>query len=275
MKTLYISDLDGTLLQPDVEISETSIRILNELIDRGMLFSVATARTIASVKPILRNLKVTMPIILMNGVCIYDPGKDDYIRVEAFEKASKEELMSVITGHKLKGFAYSVKDGKLSTYYEDLNSKALWDFYDERVTRYNKKFTQVDSFSRFLDVPLIYFSLIDRKEALEPIYRIVEAIPDLNCVMYKDNYSPDGWFLEIFSQNASKYHAAQFLRNYLNLDRIVCFGDNRNDLSLFEAGDYKLAVANAVSELKQKADEVIGSNVNDGVAAWLKRNVKL
>jgi Cof subfamily protein (haloacid dehalogenase superfamily) len=252
MKTLYISDLDGTLLQPNVEISGKSIRILNELIEKGMLFSVATARTIASVRPILKDLKVTAPIVLMNGVCIYDPGKNDYIKVETFGEKSKEQLMSVISSRQLKGFAYSIKDGMLSAYYEDLKSKPLWDFYEERVTKYNKKFTRVDSFTSLTGEPLIYFSLIDYKEKLEPIYRIVEAIPDLNCVLYKDNYSPDFWYLEIFSKYASKYHAAQFLRNYLNLDRIVCFGDNRNDLPFFEAGDYKLAVANAVPELKEK-----------------------
>jgi hydroxymethylpyrimidine pyrophosphatase-like HAD family hydrolase len=113
---------------------------------------------------------------------------------------------------------------------------------------------------------------LDTKEQLEPIYHIVEAIPDLNCVFYKDNYSPNWWYLEIFSKYASKYHAVKFLRDYLKSDHVVCFGDNRNDLPLFEASDHRLAVANAVPELKEKADEVIESNINNGVARWLKHN---
>lgn len=52
---------------------------------------------------------------------------------------------------------------------------------------------------------------------------------------------------------ASKYHAVQFLRSYLNVDQIICFGDNRNDLPLFEASDHKIAVGNAVVELQAKA----------------------
>jgi len=272
MKTLYISDLDGTLLQPNVELSDKTITLLNDLIKQGMLFSVATARSIASVKTILKDVAIALPIVLMNGVCIYDLSKNKYIKVETFSEESIATLMSIISSHKLKGFAYTIKDGKMATYYEDLEAKPLRDFYEERVNKYQKQFIQVENFTSLAKEPLVYFSLLNRKEQLEPIYHIVEAIPDLNCVFYKDNYSPDWWYLEIFSKHASKYHAVQYLRTYLNLDFIVCFGDNRNDLPLFEASDHKLAVANAVTELKEKADEVILSNVEDGVATWLKHN---
>lgn len=275
MKTLYISDLDGTLLQPDVELSKKTITILNELIGQGMLFSVATARSIASLKTILKDVAITMPIVMMNGVCIYDLKKDEYLKIETFSEQNIRFLLSVVKSHKLKGFAYAIKDGVMSTYYEDLSTQPLRNFYQERVDKYQKYFTRIDDFSSLAALPLIYFSLLDHKENLEEIYDIMNNVPDINCVLYKDNYSLDWWYLEIFSKNASKYHAVQFLRTYLELDSIVCFGDNHNDIPLFEASDRKFAVANAVAELKGKADEVIGSNDQDGVAVWLKQNVKI
>ena len=48
MNTLYVSDLDGTLLNSDVKISENSKNIINTLIDKGMNFTVATARSLVS-----------------------------------------------------------------------------------------------------------------------------------------------------------------------------------------------------------------------------------
>lgn len=272
MKSLYISDLDGTLLQPNIELSSNTITTLNDLIEQGMIFSVATARSIASVKSILKDVKISVPIVLMNGVCIYDLSKNDYINVEILPKESKEMLMSVIKKHQLKGFAYTIKDGIMSTYYEDLNSNALQEFYQERVDRYKKQFIQIEDFATLLNEPLMYFSLLDHKEVLEPVFHTIQSIPNLNCVFYKDNYSPDLWYLETYSKTASKYHAVQFLREYLNLDHIVCFGDNRNDLPLFEASNYRIAVGNAVTELKEKADLVIGNNYDDGVSTWLKHN---
>ncbi len=269
-RSLYISDLDGTLLHSDVKLSERTITILNKLIDRGMMFSVATARSIASVKTILRDVNISVPIVLMNGVCIYDIQKNDYIKVEYLPKTSIIQLMKVIKENNLKGFAYTINNGIMSTYYEELNTKALKDFYQERVDRYQKRFTQIDDFTLLSDEPLMYFSLLDRKEKLEPIYQLVEGISDLNCVFYKDNYSPDLWYMEIFSLKASKYHAVSFLRSYLKVDHIVCFGDNRNDLPLFEASDFRIAVENAVSELKDKANLIIGNHNDDGVADWLE-----
>lgn len=270
MKTLYISDLDGTLLQPDITLSKYTISTLNELLKNGMLFSVATARSIASVKHILKDVSISLPIVLMNGVCIYDLHKSDYVKVEYLPPRSIDILLNLIEKHKLKGFVYTIKDGLMSTYYEDLNSKALYDFYKERVDLYQKSFTQIDCFSSLRKEPIIYFSLMDHKEALEPIYKILLTIPDLNCTFYKDNYSPEFWYLEVFSKNASKYHAVKYLRNLLEVDKVVCFGDNRNDLPFFDASDLKIAVGNAVAELKEKADLIIASNTANGVAHWLR-----
>ncbi len=274
MKKLYISDLDGTLLQPDVTLSLNTITILNDLIDKGMTFSVATARSIASVRHILKDIKISVPIVLMNGVCIYDLSKDEYVKVETLSQTSIQALMNVIEINHLKGFAYTIKDGVMSTYYEDLNSKPLYDFYKERVDLYQKRFTQIDHFSYLSQEPIIYFSLMDHKEKLEPIHQQLEAISDLNCTFYKDNYSPDFWYLEVFAKTASKYHAVQHLRSWLGIEHITCFGDNRNDLPLFEACDHRIAVGNAVTELKEKADLVIGMNTEDGVANWLHLNAK-
>lgn len=275
MKTLYISDLDGTLLHPNVELSPYTISTLNELLDQGMLFSVATARSIASLKTILKEVKLSLPIIMMNGVCIFDLKKNDYVKIETLPKDSVAMLMSIIKEHKLKGFAYTIKNGVMSTYYEELSNQGLRDFFQERVDRYKKKFIQIDDFSSLTEEPLIYYALLDEKEQLEPVYQTLMGIKELNCVFYKDNYSPDLWYLEIYSKSASKYHAVQFLKNEYGFDQVVCFGDNRNDLPLFEASDIKIAVGNAVEELKEKADLVIGTNDQDGVANWLKENVRI
>lgn len=272
MKTLYISDLDGTLLQPDVTLSASTVRIINELMAQGMYFTAATARSIASAKHILKDLNLSVPVILMNGVCIYDFQRMDYLKIETFPQKSVEVLMDLIGRYHLKGFAYAIKDGILSTYYEDLSNKALYDFYKERVDLYHKRFTQVEHFSSLSQEPLIYFTLMDCKENLEPTYELIKDIKDLNCTFYKDNYSPDFWYLEIFSKAASKYHSVMYLREALGFDRVVCFGDNRNDLPLFQASDYKIAVGNAVKELKEKADLIIGNNTADGVAVWLQQN---
>ena len=56
MKTLYISDLDGTLLNSQGKISNYSIEIINHLIEQGMIFTYATARSLVSATPVTKGL---------------------------------------------------------------------------------------------------------------------------------------------------------------------------------------------------------------------------
>ena len=72
MKTLYISDLDGTLLNNSGHISENSLAILNGLSEKGLLFSIATARSIMTARDLLGALRLNAPIVLMNGVFLFD-----------------------------------------------------------------------------------------------------------------------------------------------------------------------------------------------------------
>lgn len=273
MKTLYVSDLDGTLLLPNVTLSKRTIRILNDLIKGGVHFSVATARSAASVKHILKDVDINIPVILMNGACIYDLETSRYLQVQAFPEESKKLLLDIIDEHKLKGFAYTIKDNKLSTYYEDISLKPLYDYYQERVDKYNKKFTKINSFSTLMDQPLMYFTIMDTKKNLEPIYNLIVDMTELDHTFYKDNYTADIWYLEVYSTKASKYNALQYVRNLYEYDEVVCFGDNRNDLPMFKASDLKIAVENAFPELKQEADIIIDSNKEDSVALWLKNNL--
>lgn len=274
MKTLYISDLDGTLLSHKATLSNNTINILNDLKDQGVLFTVATARSIATVQYILKDLDISLPIILMNGVCIYDPLKRDYIKVESLSKEDTPILLSLIEKHNLKGFLYTINNGSLATYYEELSNRSLKHFYTERVSKYQKPFIQVESFSELANDTIIYFTLMDYKVKLEHLYEIVKELPNVNSVFYSDNYSKDIWYLEIFSKKASKYHAVHFLRSYLSADSIIGFGDNKNDIPLFDACDKSYAVENAIEELRLKADGIIGRNTDDSVASWISQNHK-
>ena len=67
-KKLYISDLDGTLLDNDARLSDFTAEAINKLIMQGMNFTFATARSVYSAKPITSKLNISVPCILMNGV---------------------------------------------------------------------------------------------------------------------------------------------------------------------------------------------------------------
>ena len=270
VKTLYISDLDGTLLNKEKEISGYSQDILNRLIDGGVHFSVATARTSASSVKILSGIRLREPVVLMNGVVIYDISREHYLKTEEISARTVEGILAAFKRHELTGFMYAVSDNRLVTFYENLCTPALTDFYEERVTRFNKPFEQVESFvHRTRDNRIIYFVLIDEFPKLSRVAEELRQYPDIGPVLYKDIYAENQWYLEVFSKNASKYHAVQYLRELGGYDRVIGFGDNLNDIPLFEACDECYAVSNAVEELKRVSTGVIGANHEDGVARFI------
>lgn len=269
MKTLYISDLDGTLLNEKAELSEYTIQALNLLISKGVNFSFATARTAASTNVILQQVNINLPVVLMNGVLVYDRKNSTYLKVETLMKKSVKSILSILKSNNMTGFMYEVKDNKLATYYENLSSKGLKDFHDERVTKYNKNFIKVTDFSTITSDDIIYFCLLDTKEQLDIIYQLLKNIDEIAIAYYKDIYSDDLWYIEIFSNKATKYNAALFVKEYCNFDMMIGFGDNLNDLPLFQACDECYAVENAKDEVKTVSTAIIGSNLNDGVVRWL------
>lgn len=107
-KMLYVSDLDGTLLNSDALLNEDVPERLNRLIDKGLCFTVATARTYATVNSIVKDVHLTYPMILMNGVMIYDPVSKSCINAEIIERDSVEYILKGRKKFGVTGFAYAL-----------------------------------------------------------------------------------------------------------------------------------------------------------------------
>lgn len=269
LKTLYISDLDGTLLNKSAEVSIFTEKSLCRLIESGMNFSVATARTAATTLQMVSGIPIHVPVILMNGASIYDIHNSSYVKTYFIEKPSVQQLFSAIKRHHAAGFNYIIKDDILSTWYEQINSDHTLRFVEERIQKYGKQFAQIDDFSGLADKPVLYYSVCDVKEKLVPLQEELCRIQDLHVEFYRDVYEEGYWYLEACSVHASKYNAVKFLREEYGFDKVVSFGDNLNDLPMFLASDESYAVANAKPEVKEKATSVIPGNDEDGVVKWL------
>lgn len=131
MKTLYISDLDGTLLSSDALLSEKSREALRHFSSRGILISAATARTAATVSHILADTGLTVPVILMNGVCTFDLSEKRYVEINAMSECAKKKLFDAVSG--TSGFLYTIDGGRLSTFYERTDTPHSRQFRVERV----------------------------------------------------------------------------------------------------------------------------------------------
>lgn len=269
MKTLYISDLDGTLLSPNAELTDFAKKVINDFCTAGGHFSIATARTAATVAGIFEGVNVNVPCILMNGVCTYDLNENRYTKVNYIPHSALSRLFDIIEKHGVSGFLYTIKNEELSTFYENTDSPGAAEFIEERIRKYNKPFTKIDRFRDYIDEGCIYFSVSDRLEKLKDAKDEISAIEGLHIEFYRDIYNTDSWYMEVCSARASKSIALRDLMELYGYDRAVGFGDNLNDLPLFEYCEERYAVSNARDEVKAAATHVIGSNSEDAVAKLL------
>lgn len=271
MKTLYISDLDGTLLNEKAEISDFARENINMLSEKGLYFSCATARTQATVKKILSGVDINCPVILMNGVAMYDLKNDRVIDEETkyYNEESEKAILQAIEKYLHTGFIYTIENGELGCYYENAKTENQKKFIEDRVKNYGKKFTKVDNFSKCLGRGIIYYSIEEKKEILDPAHDFLMKEKPLHVEYYRDTYDTDCYFMEVSSASASKKNSILALKKMYGFDKVVSFGDNLNDLAMAEASDEFYAVENAKDEVKKTADKIIGSNTENGVVKFL------
>lgn len=271
MQTLYISDLDGTLLTPQCTLSDQSARVLNQLMEEGLLFSIATARSASSAIPLLAKLQLRLPMILMNGAVLYDPVKKQVDSVASIAPHAAEKALEIFARHGQHPFFTRLHDGVLEVCFTELKPGRNREYYEERKNAPDKKFCAVTQLELTPLSEPVYFALFGSRNALAPIAQELGGIVGLSHVFYKDTYSDD-WLIEAFSCAASKPAGAARLLRQTGAQRLVAFGDNLNDLPLFEASDRCYAVSNAHQDVRRAASAVIGSNAHDAVARFLLEN---
>lgn len=274
MKRLFVSDLDGTLLNSKAEISDTTARIINQGIASGMDFTISTARTPTTALKIVEKLNIKLPVMLMNGVLIYDMASGRYLQKAVLDETVVMVLLGLIKLKGLSCFLYALEDGQFRAYYDSVESTSLNYFRNERIMKYNKKFTEVEDLSLIAGNDIIYCVLRESKERLEGLYRELSVVKGVKAEFYPDVYNDTYYMLEIYSEQASKKEALSYLRTTRHYDSVICFGDNLNDKALLEASDYFYAVSNAHPEIQNMADSVIPSNDEDGVARFIEQMIK-
>lgn len=273
MKTLYVSDLDGTLMQPDARISAEAVRMLNAAISEGKLFTVATARTPATVAGILRDVDMRLPAIVMTGAALWHPSDGHYSRLRHFDSEAARRVLEIYSETQTSSFVFTLDDDMLDIYHVGGRLTDIQQaFVDERVASPYKRFhissdgadTLPDDLSKVI---LLYTMLPDAKAF--STYGLLKEVAGIRPQYYHDIYGPETGILEAFSDRATKAKAMRSLARRVGADRIVCFGDNINDLPMMAEADLAVAVDNALPEVKEAADIVIGPNTSDAVAKFI------
>ena len=271
--TLYVSDLDGTLLGEDSQLSAVTVATLNRIIgELGGLFTVATARTPATVVPLMQQVHARLPFIVIGGSAMWNPVTMSYEHTRGIDDMTVNAVADVFDRRGAHPFIYR-RHGKnlLHTHHYGPLSTQEERFIAERQHLPLKQFFLDDrDFRHSDDEALLIFSM-NKYAVLKSIADDLRtSVPSCSVMVYHDIFDESEGYLEIFSAGTSKAAAIRDLARQLGAGRVVVFGDNRNDIAMMQAADFSVAVDNAFTEVKSVASEVIGPNTVDSVARWIE-----
>ena len=110
-KIMYVTDLDGTLLNQKDRINKKSLEIINGLVEEGMLFTYATARSLVSASVVTEGLTTKIPVIAYNGAFIFQPETREILSREDFSQEERAYATEVIRANGVWPLVYAFVDG--------------------------------------------------------------------------------------------------------------------------------------------------------------------
>ena len=269
---LYVSDMDGTLLDDNGQLPEDSVRRLNRLIDKGLNFTVATARNYDSAYPLLRGLNLRHPVILFNGVYLTELHTGANIFFSDFISAEIiKTMMAIVEPRGIDPFIYTYGE-RHRVYFRSASNPGAQAYVDSMTD--DDRMQKVEEFIFSQSERISGFLLIDTGVTLEPVYNELRSLftNDLNIYFAKDVSNTGFHWLQSFHQEANKGKMLKRMTQHLGISLLetVVFGDYLNDIDMFKIAGHAIAVENALPEVKSVAQQIIASNVDQGVITYLE-----
>ncbi len=255
---LIVMDMDGTLLDPQSRLTARTTAALRLAGEKGAGVVLASGRMPCALRSFVRELKLTAPLIAYNGALISDPRTEETLASFPIGPALGREIAAAceemdlhVQAYRGDAFACETANVFALDYQAFLNCPVRLEAVGEKL-------------SRWLDFDTPKLLAIDTPERIRTV---LPALRERFAGRVKVATSQPR-FIEFVSPKAGKAAALEQLSRIMDVPReeIAAFGDGMNDLDMIEWAGTGYAMANAVEEVRLRADRLAPSNAEDGVA---------
>lgn len=271
---LIVFDLDGTLLNSASEISPFTRDTLQLLADRDVAYTVATGRTLHASRSVLAGHRFELPHVYKNGVMIWHPVSMQFTHRNMLTVDELQHVVHACIAQDLTPFVFTLDSAdRHAVYHPPLRSEIEKRLAENYVTARDLAIGPISELPG--DAQITNVSAIGPPGAIQRVVGIVEAEEHLVAYSGTAYEHQDLHWLDIHHSNASKGGAVEVLKEMLGVERVICFGDNANDLSMFSMADECYAPSNASDTVKSAATSVIGHHDEEGIARFLRERFAL
>lgn len=266
MYKLIVTDMDGTLLNSDKEVSPDTVEALRTLMTTGARVTLATGRIYRAAKRYADQIGMTTPLICCNGAVIVDPVTDELLYGAPIPATIGKQVLEIARRY---GVYYHLYDKE--TIYSERMEKLI--AYFQRISQdyppAHRVGTEVvpDAMALFEQKEIYKIGFhYDNSERSAQMRREIEAIDGIS------GYKSLDTIYDVLMDGVNKGTALARLCGILGVRReeVMAFGDNENDLEMLEYAGMGVAMANAEAFVHDVADHVTASNDEEGVLRALE-----
>ena len=267
---LVVFDVDGTLVNDEGEVGENTKQLIMKLKKLGVLFSFASGRLHSALIPFAEELKIYSPLISLDGYVIKSVSGKIFVYRSFLKKSQVKKAIEYSEKYQINIALCHTE----AIYYTEQNS-----VIPKLLDKFGAVYEEVNSYDDFTDDTLEIVFASDTRQTIEFV-RDKLSFPftiGTSVSFFKSQTHEGIYYLEVRRSGSSKGKAMQRLLKYLRIkeNRTAVLGDWYNDLSMFETKAMKVALKNAIPELKKAADYVLEkSNNEEGVTEFLEALLK-
>jgi len=246
---LIICDIDGTIIDsPAQKLPSERFVAAVQAIRSTHYVTCATGRVVSWARPFLEAAHFTAPCIIAGGTAIVNPNTYELLYEHPLPPEQFDNIKEILK---------SYPDSKVlfNDFTEEEFLEGGWDL------------------SRLLQADHCYVMEVSRVtyERADELIAKFQQLPDVTAVKISSPI-PERTNVQLLHKQSTKEHAIAWVQQKLGVSKedIIGIGDGHNDFHIFNAVGTKMAVNNAVPELKDKADQVIGDVKDDAVAVYLE-----
>ena len=286
MLKLVAIDLDGTMLNQYGIVTQKTKNSIKKAQENGIEIMIASGRPIDSVKTISKEIGSENYFISGNGSIIYDIKKDEIIYENVLKKQKALEIIKICEENSIFYNVYTEKE----IIAKNLQYNVLY-YHKENLTKSEEDKTHVNivediyDYIEKTDSKVLKVMICDKHQTIfNAIIRKLKEVDDIEVLEVShmsrkiirqgtEEIPIEYFYTEISAKNVDKWTALEFLKEKLQIpsDEIVAIGDNVNDKKMIEKSGYGIAMGQSAPQIKEIADYITDSNVDDGVANALDK----
>lgn len=251
---LFVAELDDMLSPVTEELQPYTTVEINRMLDEGLKFTIVTMRTPASLMKPLSEVRLNLPVVVMNGAALYDIKENSYVKAYIISNSTCEKIRGIISAENMNCFTNAIRDDTLMIYYDNLVNDAEKSIYN---TLRKSPYRNYVNLTPPPEDRVIYLMVVDIAEKIDALYKRIsdsEVGSLLKILRYPSDDYKGYSYIKIYNKNADKENMLQSLSEIYGTRKAVTIGDTDNKSTRHDL--------NSIARELKKSFEPLGLNIN-------------